>query len=155
MSLENSNDTIGNRTCDLPTCSAVNRIMRMYGMPEHYETLHFITQCICALCMISNKEHLLPYTTQQQQQIGFYKKTNKQKHKLKTHPWARAFRRPLGFLSFVCLTAGWKQASIRKVLRPAVSTQVFLVFLCLQANAEIVPNFPKLLLHASHAALSI
>jgi hypothetical protein len=28
-----------------------------------------------------------------------------------------------------------------KVLRPAISTQVFLVFLCLQANAEMVPKF--------------
>jgi hypothetical protein len=32
----------------------------------------------------------------------------------------------------------------RKVLRPNTSTQVFLlVFLCLKANAEIVPNFPS------------
>jgi hypothetical protein len=30
---------------------------------------------------------------------------------------------------------------IRKVLRPAISTQVFLVFLYLQANAEMVPKF--------------
>jgi hypothetical protein len=30
---------------------------------------------------------------------------------------------------------------LRLQIRPAVSTQVFLVFLCLQANAEMVPKF--------------
>jgi hypothetical protein len=33
-----------------------------------------------------------------------------------------------------------KSVCIRKVLRPAISTQVFLVFLCLQANAKMVPK---------------
>jgi hypothetical protein len=33
-------------------------------------------------------------------------------------------------------------APSQKVLRPAISTQVFLVFLCLKANAEMVPKFP-------------
>ena len=37
----------------------------------------------------------------------------------------------------------WLEVSIRKVLRPATSTQVFLVSLCLQANAEVVPQFPS------------
>jgi hypothetical protein len=36
----------------------------------------------------------------------------------------------------------------------AISTQVFLVFLCLQANAEMVPKF-QVALHASNAALPI
>jgi len=31
--------------------------------------------------------------------------------------------------------------------------KVFLVSLCLKANAEMVPKTPKLLLYASHAAL--
>jgi len=35
------------------------------------------------------------------------------------------------------------EVNIRKVLRPATSTQVFLVSLCLQANAEMVPKFPS------------
>jgi hypothetical protein len=35
----------------------------------------------------------------------------------------------------------------------STSTQVFLVSLCLKANAEMVPKTPKLLLHASHVAL--
>ena len=35
------------------------------------------------------------------------------------------------------------RARIRKVLRPAISTQVFLVSLCLQANAQMVPQFPS------------
>jgi hypothetical protein len=61
---------IRHRTRDLPACSAVNQAMRMYDMQEHYETLHCITQCICAFCMILNKQHLLPYTTHQQN--GFY-----------------------------------------------------------------------------------
>ena len=37
----------------------------------------------------------------------------------------------------------WLGVSIRKVLRLANSTQVFLVSLCLQANAEMVPKFPS------------
>jgi hypothetical protein len=36
---------------------------------------------------------------------------------------------------------GFKGVCIRKVLRPAISTQVFLVFLCLQSNAEMLPKF--------------
>ena len=36
----------------------------------------------------------------------------------------------------------WLEVSIRKVLRPATSTQVFLGFPGLQANADMVPKFP-------------
>ena len=37
----------------------------------------------------------------------------------------------------------WLEVSIRKVLQPAISTQVFLVSLCLKANAEMVPKIPS------------
>jgi len=30
MSMKNSNDIIGNRTCDLPACSAVQRVFMAY-----------------------------------------------------------------------------------------------------------------------------
>jgi hypothetical protein len=45
-------------------------------------------------------------------------------------------------------------------LRPTISVQVLIVFLCLQANAETVAisrvdKFPKLILLASDAALPI
>jgi hypothetical protein len=48
----------------------------------------------------------------------------------------------------------WLEVSvcIREFLRPAISTQVLVVFLCLQINAEMVPKF-RLLLRARHAAL--
>jgi len=36
----------------------------------------------------------------------------------------------------------WLEVSIRKVLRPATSTQVFLGFVCLKAIAEMVPKIP-------------
>jgi hypothetical protein len=42
---------------------------------------------------------------------------------------------------------------IWKVLRPAISLKAFLVFLCFEANAEIVPKF--LLAADSHAARPI
>jgi hypothetical protein len=41
---------------------------------------------------------------------------------------------------FVCRTAGYKSVYIRKVLRPTIFIKVFLVFLCLQGNAEMVPK---------------
>jgi len=37
----------------------------------------------------------------------------------------------------------WLEVSIRKVLRPATSTQVFLSFSVPKANAEMVPNIPS------------
>ena len=37
----------------------------------------------------------------------------------------------------------WLEVRVRKVLRPATSTQVFLVSLCLKANAEMVPKIPS------------
>jgi hypothetical protein len=47
----------------------------------------------------------------------------------------------------------WLEVScIRKVLRPANSIKVFVVFLGPRANAELVPKF-RVALHASHAAL--
>jgi hypothetical protein len=42
---------------------------------------------------------------------------------------------------------------VRKVLRPAISLKVFLVFLCLQAYAEMDPKFQ--LAAYSHAAFPI
>jgi hypothetical protein len=42
-------------------------------------------------------------------------------------------------MPFVFQTAGYKSVSIRKDLRPVISTRVFYVFL-LQANGEMVPN---------------
>jgi uncharacterized membrane protein len=50
----------------------------------------------------------------------------------------------LNVLVFAQLPGGWLDVRTRKVLRPATSTQVFLlVSLCLKANAEMVPNFPS------------
>jgi hypothetical protein len=43
--------------------------------------------------------------------------------------------------SFVCWTPGYKSVCNRKVLRPAISTQVSLVFLYLQGNADMIANF--------------
>jgi hypothetical protein len=49
---------------------------------------------------------------------------------------------------------GWLEARIRKVLRPAISTQVFLVFLCRRCKCWDGSHFSsKLPLHASHVAL--
>jgi hypothetical protein len=50
----------------------------------------------------------------------------------------------LNVLVFAQLPGGWLEVRTRKVLRPATSTQVFLLdSLCLKANAEMVPNFPS------------
>ena len=46
-------------------------------------------------------------------------------------------------LFFLQMTDCWLEVSIRKVLRPTTSIQVFLVSLCLQANVELVPKFPS------------
>jgi hypothetical protein len=51
-------------------------------------------------------------------------------------------------------TAGQKTISPRNVLRAAISTQVSLVFLCLQANAEMATKFP-VATACFHAALHI
>jgi len=40
MSMKNSNDTIGNRTRDLPTCSAVPQPTALPGVPLHQEYSH-------------------------------------------------------------------------------------------------------------------
>jgi hypothetical protein len=50
---------------------------------------------------------------------------------------------PQGMSLLLCLPNCWLEVSvcIREVLRPATSTQVLVVFLCLQANAEMVPKF--------------
>ena len=48
-----------------------------------------------------------------------------------------------GHCSFFYMPACWLEVSTRKVLRPATSTQVFLVSLCLKANAEMVPKIPS------------
>ena len=49
---------------------------------------------------------------------------------------------------------GWLEARIRKVLRPAISTQVFLVFLGPRRKCWDGSHFSsKLPLHASHVAL--
>ena len=37
----------------------------------------------------------------------------------------------------------WLEVSIRKVLRPAISTQFFLVSLCLKASAKMVSKIPS------------
>ena len=44
---------------------------------------------------------------------------------------------------FVCLTADLKSVYIRKILRPSISIQGFLVFPCLQASAKVVPKIPS------------
>jgi hypothetical protein len=44
---------------------------------------------------------------------------------------------------FVCRTACLKSVYIRKILRPAISIKVFLVFPCLQASAMMVPKIPS------------
>jgi len=47
----------------------------------------------------------------------------------------------------------WREARVRKVLRPAISIQVFLVSLCLLNKCWDVSPASKLSLHASHVAL--
>ena len=42
MSMKNSNDTIGNRTRDLPTCSAVPQPAALPRAPVCYVTTHFV-----------------------------------------------------------------------------------------------------------------
>jgi hypothetical protein len=44
--------------------------------------------------------------------------------------------------NFVRRTAGLKSVCIRKILRPAISIQVFLVFPRLQESAKVVPEIP-------------
>jgi hypothetical protein len=44
---------------------------------------------------------------------------------------------------FVCRTAGSKSVYIRKVLRPAISIEIFSVFPCLQASAMVVSKIPS------------
>jgi hypothetical protein len=45
------------------------------------------------------------------------------------------------FFCFAVLLAIWRLVCARSALPPAISTLVSLVFLCLQANAEMVPKF--------------
>jgi hypothetical protein len=55
-------------------------------------------------------------------------------------------------ISIFCLPDRWLVACIGWVLRRVNSTHVFLVSLCLQADAEMAPS-SKLLLHFTHAGL--
>ena len=47
----------------------------------------------------------------------------------------------------------WRETRVRKVLRPAISIQVFLVSLCLLSKCWDGSPVSKLSLHASHVAL--
>jgi hypothetical protein len=58
------------------------------------------------------------------------------------------------YATVVCQTAGSKPICIGNTLESAISIEVSLCFLRLQANAEMVLKV-KLLLRASHAALAI
>jgi hypothetical protein len=50
----------------------------------------------------------------------------------------------MSVLMFAQLPGGWLEVSTRKVLRPAISAQVFLLgFPVSKANAEMVPIFPS------------
>jgi hypothetical protein len=51
----------------------------------------------------------------------------------------------LNVLKFSQLPGGWLEVSTRKVLRPAISAQVFLLGFPVskKANAEMVPMFPS------------
>jgi hypothetical protein len=55
--------------------------------------------------------------------------------------------------SVVLLADCWREASVRKVLRPATSIQVFLVSLCHLSKYWDGSHLSKLPLHASHVAL--
>ena len=49
MSVKNSNDTIGNRTRDLPTCSAVPQPTALPRTPKH---TRYMNTSLCSCCSL-------------------------------------------------------------------------------------------------------